>query len=172
MDKPTPAEYRADTRIDWVALGLPEQSPDVVLEGEIADAWAYVEAKTCLDLDTLDENDNLGRLALRVVKMRTLQQAYQGTSGYLGGSFNNLIKSFAVPGYSETKFDPISPDNRFKLSFINENPQIAELLWAIMTQECKDALLALMTGENPPYGTITEYDWYFPGSINLPGTYE
>jgi hypothetical protein len=170
MDRPTAEDYRLDTRIDWVSLGLPEQAPDVILQEEIDDAWAYVKVKTCLDLDSLDPLSNEGRLALRAIKLRTIQQAYHRTPGYMSGSFNNLIKSFAVPGYSETKFDPLNPDQAFKLNLINENPQIAELLWSIMTEECKNNILAQMTGVDTPFSTIDERDWFYPHSYRNPGS--
>lgn len=174
MDKPEASEYRLDTRIDWASLGLPDPSPnpELVLQGEIDDAWAYVEMKTCRDLDALDESDSLGRLALRAVKLRTIQQAVQGTGGYLTGAINNLVKSFSVPGYSETKYDLQSLGSKFQHSQINDWPVLADLLWVLMTQECKDKLVALFFNENPPASEVTEIDWFYPTGMNLPGRYD
>ena len=174
MNKPTAFEYRLDKRIDWDSLGLPDPDPDpdIILQGEIDDAWAYIASKTCLDLDTLDESSNLGRLALKAIKLRVLQQAFHSTGGYLSGSFNNLVKSFTVPGYSETKYDMPSADSRFKSSLINENPDLADLIWSIMTEECRQKLLSLLNDENEPFSTITEIDWFYPHGRELPGRFE
>jgi len=176
MNKPTASEYRADTRIVWADLGLPDPSPnpDVVLQGEIDDAWAYISEKACaLNLDTLDGASTIGRLALRAVKLRTIQQAIQGQGGFISQAVNNLIKSFSVPAYSETRVDPFSIYNgRFMHSILNEWPQLADLIWTIMPQDCKDNFIALYNNENPPASTIVEHDWFWPGGIINPPTYD
>lgn len=176
MVKPTAAEYRADTRIDWAGLGLPDPDPiaDTVLQDEIDDSWAYIEEKACaLDLDTLDGSSSIGRLALRAVKLRTIQQAIQGQGAFIGSSVSNLIKSFAVPGYSETRADPTQMyNNKFMHSIINEWPVLADLIWTIMPEECRDKLLALYNNDNPPASSIVEHDWFYPGGMFQPSRYD
>lgn len=165
MVKPTASEYRLDTRIPWASFGLPDPDPDpdTVLQEEIDDAWAYVESKTCRDLDVLDVTSNLGRLARRAVKLRAIQQSVQGQSSFISSSLNTLIQSFAVPGYSETRFRPDSQTStKFQHSMINDWPVLADLLWEIMTEACRDKLLALFTEENPPFSQIVGYDWGIP----------
>jgi len=172
MNKPTAADYRLDTRIPWEQLGLPLQNPDSVLQSEIDDAWAYIEEKACRDLDALDETTTIGRLSLRAVKLRTVQQAVQGQGSFMNQALNNLIKSFSVPGYSETRVDPYTSNGKFMHSILNEWPVLADLIWTIMPEECREKLLALYLEERTPASAYTEHDWFWPSGIQLPGRYE
>ena len=153
-------------------MGLPLASPDTVLQSEIDDAWAYISERACgLDLSALDATSNKGRLALRAVKLRTIQQAVQGQGSFVSASVNNLVKSFSVPGYSETRFDPATQSNKFLHSSLNEWPVLADLIWSIMDQDCRDQLIALFNNENAPASTIVEHDWWWPGGFNIPNRY-
>lgn len=166
MLKPTPAEFRTDTRIDWVALGFPETTAgDALLESEIDLAWAYVNAKTCQDLTALAEGSDKAILARQAIKLRTVQASIQGSSSYLQGTLTTLIQSFSVPGYSETRFDPRErrSDAKFSPSYVNDWPVLADLLWQLMDEACRQSYLdEIATGEgagNPPASVITHMGW-------------
>lgn len=163
MLKPTPAELRLDTRIDWVALGFPETvAGDALLASEIDLSWAYVNAKTCLDLSTLEVGSDKAILASQALKLRTVQGTIQGSGTFITQALSNLIQSFAVPGYSETRFGPQSSD-RFSYMQVNGWPVLADLLWAIMGEECRQGYIDELTGENAPFSSITQMDW--PNSV-------
>lgn len=162
MDRPTAEEIRLDTRIDWVAIGYPDTvAGNALLDEEIAFAWAYVESKSCRDLDALVVDDPLGILGLRALKLRVLQSTTQSSSSYVNQSLNNLIKSFAVPGYSETKFDPPWVNNKnFQHAVVNDWPVLADLLWMMMTDECKQFYIDMFKDEFAPFSVTTEVMWW------------
>lgn len=166
MNPPTAAEFRADTRINWVTLGYPTSpAGDALLEEEIALSWAYVEEKTCRDLDALDANSNLGRLASRALKYRTIQSSTQSEQSAIIVTTDSNIRSFSVPGYSETRFSPseLYGDADFDFTRLNPLPSLAELLWLMMTEECKAAFLVnggSSDSQNAPYSQITAVGWY------------
>jgi hypothetical protein len=156
----TPEELRGDTRIDWTALGLPEADPDIALEEEIAVAWAYVEEKTGRDLDTLTDGTNLASLARRAVKLRVVQQAIQGQGSFITREIDRQIKSFSVPGYSETRESGSTLDLRnFPNGYFNEWPILNDLLWLLATDEKRDEAQASTDDEDPPASAITAVGW-------------
>src|SRR5262245_53235657 len=109
MNRPTPAELRAHPTLGpYLAdngFPLPAPIPDTYLQEEITLAWGYIEARTCRDLDTLDPvaDETLAVIAKRAVYLRLLQQTVQEGIDYTTDALNDMIKSFAVPGYSETR---------------------------------------------------------------------
>lgn len=163
MNKPTASEYRSAPNIDWVALGFPTGGSPDPITAEINLAWSYVEEKTGRDLDTLDATSNLGILGARAVLLRTIQQAYQWSTSFISSSTTagTGIKSFAVPDYTETRFGPGDTTiSKTKLgALVNEWPQLADLLWLLMTPEAQENFIFAQTGEFPPAMSIQATDW-------------
>jgi len=162
MTKPTAASYRADPRINWVSLGLPAGGSPDSLEAEINMAWAYVEEVTGLQLEPISSTDNKAYIAYQAVRLRTIQQAVQGTGTFASQSNNQNIKSFAVPGYSETRGD--SSKISIDAFFFNPWTALEDLLWLLATQEKKDEALAKKEGEVQPFSDVREIDWFYPVS--------
>lgn len=161
LTKPTPAELRAIVRLQpiWEAYGLatPPTSGTDQLQEEIVLAWAYVESKTGIDLDIQDDSSTIGIIGRRAVILRTVQQAVQFESGYLDDVAQDLVKSFSVPGYSETRAD--QPTKLIDMQLLNPWPELHSLLWEIATPAKKEEALALARGDDVPYSTMTEIDW-------------
>jgi hypothetical protein len=166
VDRITAADVRANPRINpfLEANGFPTEIPDTLLEEELTLAWNYVEKRTCRDLDALDENDPANEadviIARRAVMLRLVQSTIQEGTDYSEESLANLIKSFSVPGYSETKFDPAGKlGDRWML---NPLAALHDLLYLLITPECWDKWLSDIGGaaDEQPYSTITEFAWF------------
>jgi len=161
--KPTTTELRADTRITWASFGLPDPSPDpdTALAEEIDGAYAYVEEKTGRDLDTMVVNSNLGILAKRAVKLRTLQQVVQDQGAFISREIDQQIKSFAVPGYSETRFEEKTTGaaNKYPASLFNDWPILDDLLRTLATPDKREEAFMMWLGDMPPASAITSVDW-------------
>lgn len=160
---PTAEELRADTRIDWVGLGLPIPADPLVpdpLSAEIAIAEAYVEEKTGRDVETLSPTSNLGIIAKRAITLRVIQQAVQGRGSFITHEIDRQIISFAVPGYSETRASGSSTTGKgYPAGLFNDWPILNDLLWVLATQEKRDEALALFYGEQPPASAIVAVGW-------------
>ena len=160
--KPTTTEMRADTRISWATLGLPDPTPDpdTALSEEIDVAYVYVEEKTGRDLDTMVDTSNLGILAKRAVKLRTIQQAVQDRSSFLTREIDRQIKSFSVPGYSETRESATALSGKtYPAGLLNDWPILNDLLWTLATPAKRDEALALFHGEESPASAIVGVGW-------------
>jgi hypothetical protein len=167
MNKPTAADYRADTRFDWVGMGLPIGNPDP-LDAEINSAWAYVEVVTGRDLDTLDAADNLASVASDAVKLRTFQQAIQHRSSFINSAIGSgTIKSFSVPGYSETR-DTTSSTKSIAEFFFNPWVTLDELLWLLATDAKKQEAQAKKDQDVVPFSDVREIDWFYPLGSGFP----
>jgi hypothetical protein len=162
LQKPTPTELRANQRLTQIwedyNFPLPTGSNPDPLADEVILAWAYVENKTGLDLDVLVDDTATAIIARRAVILRTLQQAVQNENAYLDQAFNDIVKSFTVPGYSETQFDP--PRKLSEVAFMNPWPVLHDLLWAIATDEKKAELIAEANMDVLPASTVTEINWF------------
>jgi hypothetical protein len=168
VDRITAAEVRADPRLGpfLEANGFPDPSPaaDTYLEDELTLAWSYVEKRTCRDLDALDaldpDNEADVIIARRAVQLRLVQQTLQEGVDYTETVLSDLIKSFSVPGYSETRFDPISD---MKANWrLNTLPALHDLLYLLITEECWEKWLSVVRGseDEVPASTIVEFDWF------------
>lgn len=165
--KPTPDQMLDDPRLTEFlqAQGLTSAA---VLTEEISVAWAYVEHYTCLDLDALDDASSEGILAKRAFYLRFIQQAIRDDADFASRENDNLIRSFSVPGYSETRFGPNeSGSSSSKTLKVNEWSQLNSLLLSLMTDPCYDKWLDRYNDEPNPASAILEVDWFgIPSNTN------
>lgn len=164
LTPPTATDLRADPRIDWVGMGLPAPTPPAAdpLTDEVILAWAYVEEKTGRDLDSLDAASNLGVIGKRAVVLRVIQQAVQGRGAFITREIDNQIRSFSVPGYSETRESSSSAGGRwtkFQAAMFNDWPILNDLLWLLATPAKRDEAFAMFLGEDAPASAITAVAW-------------
>lgn len=70
------------------------------------------------------------------------------------------LRGFTAGPYSETYFAPgevvIAKGSRPQFS---PDPTLDRLLWALATQEARDALMAAVTGEHAPAGAVAAFDY-------------
>lgn len=149
-----------------MANGFPDPSPapDTALQEELTLAWNYVEKRTCRDFDALNAADPANEadviLARRAVLLRLVQQVIHESTDYSDEALADLVRSFSVPGYSETKYDRAAKIEERQL--LNPLPALHDLLYLLITPECWEKWLADVRGssEEPPASAVTEFDWF------------
>jgi hypothetical protein len=174
VDRLTAAEIRANVRLAeyFVEQGFtpPEVGEVDPLDDLITVSWAYIELYTCLDLDVLDAASAEGIVAKRTVLLRMMQAAVQESPDFVSSASDNLIQSFSVPGYSETKFDPLRGVAGSGLKqtglVVNEWTPLNNALLFLMTPECLERWRSRLSTDDPtPASAITDVGWIsFPFS--------
>lgn len=120
----------------------------------VADTTQLVEALTCRTLDTTLP-DGLERIAIRAVVLKaesmvTLAGARESTLKRAG-----LREQHAGP-WGESYF---GPEEASKAKVLDPDPPTHEALWALATEACREAWLALWGGKNPPAGVLMTFDY-------------
>lgn len=156
---PSAAEVRQRSAFLQSLLPTGVGSNDETLREEVLDAKALVESLTCRNLDVSLGDPRLDRLALRAVTLKTeaiangeaLAKARKARLG------TQLLKSFSAGPYSETYF---GPDQAAALKRLDPDPATHEVLWALATQECRDAWLVLWgISVAPPFAGVQAFDY-------------
>jgi hypothetical protein len=178
MDAPTPEEVRA--RSELLKARYPEPEPP---EGEgdppvdplliwIEDAVALVASLTCRAIGPEGTPGEevpayMIPLAKRAVTMKVerliVQLGSRRERQASAGSSN--LRGFRAGSYSEDYF---GPDEAMKARRLDPDQQTHEVLWALTTEECREAWLALWDPENSqqPAALASAFEW-----SNRPGSY-
>ena len=139
MNKPTPTNLREDPRIPWASLfNIPEGGGgDAVLQEEIDLGWGYLSKETgrnfATDITTSDDVVVAGR----ALKLRIVQQAAygKGTFGEIMAAASG-VQSYAVPGYSENRFDPSQGRQMGTRPWLfNPWPELDRLIYILATPD-------------------------------------
>lgn len=163
MEAPTLAEVR--TRSELLAQRYPDSERDAELTVWIEDATALVASMTCRAIGpdgTPGEEvpDHLVPLAKRAVTMKVERLVVQlGTSRERRGSAGNAnLRGFRAGAYSEDYF---GPDEAMRARRLDPDQQTHEVLWAITTEDCREAWLAIWDPENAqvPASSISAFEW-------------
>lgn len=166
MLAPTPEEIRARSAFlsERFPLEEPPADPDP-LEPWIEDAAALVASLTCRAIGPEGTPGeavpaHLEPLAKRAVAMKAERLAAQlSTSRDRRASVSNPnLRGFRAGSYSEDYF---GPDEAAKARRLDPDQQTHEILWAITTEECREAWLALWDPENSqvPASSISAFEW-------------
>lgn len=156
---PSAAEVRERSPFLQSVLPTGIGSNDELLREAVLDAKALVESLTCRNLDQSLGDQRLDRLALRAVTLKTeaiggSEATAKARKARLG---TQLLKSFSAGPYSETYF---GPDQAAALKRLDPDPATHEVLWALATQECRDAWLVLWgLSVAPPFAGVQAFDY-------------
>lgn len=147
MDTPDASYVRRRSRYDLSQAGFPSPTGNALdpLEDEVADAVEYVESVTWRKLDATMP-DPYARMAARAVWLRVEQQIVTGDPDMVDVVNDEVTQSQSAGGASESRKDP---GRRGEQSQINPNPDLARLLWLVMTPEAVAWWKAFLSNQMP-----------------------
>lgn len=161
MIAPTATEVRGWSKLNFAELGFAD---DPSLGRLVAVATATLLKITGLKLaDVPEEQKPLVEMAVQGL---TEQLAYQAQESNLETlSDFDLIKSFSVGPYSETRRDA---EDAAKARKLNAWPWLSDLLWGLLTPDQYDYWIAFFGGDAPPAFSVTEMDWSAYEGLDYP----
>ena len=171
MDAPTPDQLRARSDLLATRYPHPEPLPDPYTDALATwaqDASALVASLTCRDIGTNtgeEVPDHLIGLAIRAVALKA-EQLVMG-----GGSSKEARRRAQRAGVRSMSAGPLSvtwgaAEDAMKAKQLDPDPAIHEVLWALATDECRAAWLALWEGEVEPAAGVMAWEYG-----NRPGGY-
>jgi hypothetical protein len=129
------------------------------LREDVADSVALVQSLTCRTLDQTVPAD-LVRVALRAVTLKTESIASgNDVKAATAIAQGRRLRSFTAGPYSESYFAPGELFVKNGVPQLDANPALAEALWALATDDCRDRWLALTTGIQAPAGAVSEFNF-------------
>lgn len=139
--------FRRLTRVKQTRLGIADgqQFADEFLQTEIDRAAAYIEFVTgqpatsadLAPLPTYIANGGISAGAMtsmlsQAIQMRTEQVTFQAQNAYVDDASDDVVTSFSVGGYSQSKSDPT---RRGEEKSLNSWDALTKLLWLLMTPD-------------------------------------
>lgn len=161
MDAPTVEEVRK--RSDYLAQKFPDPDGNEELEEWIAAADGLVSSLTGRAIGPGAEGaevpPNLVALAKRAIVVK-IEAMVNG----LGGNFaerrasvgSGNLASFSAGAYAESYF---GPEVASKAGMLDPNPMIADILWALATEEKREEWLMKWQGIEAPAAMAQSFDW-------------
>lgn len=144
----------------------PVGAADPQVEGDldrvVSDAVGLVQSMTCRVLDETLPAELVGT-AYRAVTLKAEQLAVTGAAKFAEQTAaGRRIRSISAGPWSETYFGPDELTGRRgqqQFPMMDPDPRLAEALWALATDECREAFVALIRGQFVPAGQATEFDY-------------
>lgn len=177
----TPALFRRLTRVKQSRLGIAVGQPnaDQLLETELGRAAAYVEFVTGQPagdstlplLGTMNltlSTNSLASLVGQAIQMRTEQVTFQSQNSYVDDASDDVVNTFSVGGYSQSKSDPT---RRGEEKTLNTWQALASILWACMTPD-RYYFWQVFLSSDPDIGLGAQYSFentFEPGLIDAAG---
>ena len=159
MDKITPAKLLELTKINFPALGYPEEDD---IQPLIDRSWAWLGFMTGhsqqwgTSMASWSDPD-MEPLVEMVTRAKTEVLAYQNQEDIMETAADfMLISSFSAGSYSETRRD-IKDLKEARL--LDADPRINSVLWALMSPEMRDIWEDWLTPGNAPAFEVTEMIW-------------
>lgn len=152
---------RADSQLDFSALGYPEGPDPDTLTKEVARALAYVETMTgrtnATDAEIAD-GTALGTHFEQAVQLRVEQQVTQRQPGFVSDQNENAV-DITVPGYSQRRI--ISKEQNPR-DMLNQWPELNDLLILLCTAEKLaywQGLGKILLLSTEAFEEVTDVDW-------------
>lgn len=173
---PTTQEIYDASELNWRRLGIADASDLndewlaalaylVVMTGRYFDDWPTPGFDGAQPISASPEMNTLTRQAVR---MRVEQIVMQKQPGYVDTATDDLLSSFSVGSYSESRRD-LPLGNKASPPLLNSWPELNNLLWSVMTPERHDYWVAATGGVNEPAFLVQEVDWSLIGKDWLYG---
>lgn len=162
MQTPTNEEVRE--RSPLLRQRYPDE-PAADLTAVVEDASAVVASLTGRLIEPYAEGEEVpaglvGVAVRAVARMAELMDTEAEATSADVAARGRRLRGFSAGPYSETYFAPgdlvVTKGARPQFS---PDPTLDRLLWALATDEAKDALMALVTGVQPPAGAVTAFDY-------------
>lgn len=155
MDIPTAAQIREWSDVDFDSLGNGFLSRGTNLQRLINTQAQFLEWATGQTFAAMPTGfTSLAEQAMIWLTENAAQQSTADISETMGDWA--LIQSFSAGPYSESRR---SMDELRKSGLIVGDPRIHGLLWAMLTDDRRDAWLEWLTGVIAPAFEVTEVDW-------------
>lgn len=173
----TPSLFRALTRVKQSRLGIAVGQPnaDLLLQTELTRSAAYVEFVTgqpAMDstkpvlatFNGLATDAWVTTLVGQAIQMRTEQITFQAQHSYVDDATDDVVSSFTVGGYSQSKNDAARRGEERQL---NSWGALADILWGLMTLDRYYYWIAFLSGDNDLMigATYSFENTFEPGSI-------
>lgn len=163
MIPPTPADLRARSAL--VRTRYPAEPYDAQRELDIQNAietaQGLIKSLTCRAMDETIPAD-LRVLAIRAIVLKTeqvlLTGEYRARRGVIGSG--RQLRSFTAGSYAESYF---GPQEAGRMKRLDPDDALHEVLWALATEECREAWLALWGEEPAPASAVQTFDWRHQG---------
>lgn len=158
---PDIAEVRARSpmlRVKYPA-GSADPQVDADLRYVVQDAVALVESIACRKLSG-DLPADLVPFAFRAVTLKAEQLAIAGGAQLAEQTAaGRRLRSISAGPWSESYFAPGELVVKDGVPQVDPDPRLHEALWALMDEECREAWLALVRGDQVPAGAVTRFDY-------------
>jgi hypothetical protein len=172
VDAPTVKEVR--DRSDYLKTKFPDPTGDDELAEWIAAADGLVSSLTGRAIGAEAEGEDVPPSLVALAK-RVIVIKIEAMVTTLGGNFaerrasisSGNLQSFSAGAYAESYF---GPEVASKAGMLDPNPMIADMLWALATEEKKEEWLLKWQGVEPPAAMVQSFDYQQrPGSYSRPG---
>lgn len=145
-------EVRGRSKVDFDPLGYSEDSDlEIIIDGA-ASIIANLTGRTWEGMPA-DLEDIAGLTLVRLTE-QIVYQAQEDLSET--GADNAYIAAFSAGAYSETRRNPVD-----LLKLWNADPVLNGWLYSMATDDKKDELKELLTGQVRPEFAVSEVDWEF-----------
>lgn len=164
MDRPTRAEVKERSRLLRGRYPTdPSGSATDDLDIAIEDAAFLVASITGRKIGTAEGEEvpaDLVSVAKRAVALKAehLDTAAEEEAAEEAASGRRLRQISAGP-WSESYFAPGELIVKGGVPQLDPDPRLAELLWALCTEEMREEYMALFTGKVAPAAAVTQFDY-------------
>jgi len=173
VELPDAEDVRAQSPLLTAAYPV-DDDPEAAaaLEALTGTVAVLVGSMTCRGLVTDQPGDAvpeyLESLVVRALVLKAEQWSATGGTAALRrrGITDSNLSSISAGPWSESYF---GLDEAIKAKQLDPDRAIHELLWAIATQECREAWLALWSGEHAPASVIQSFEWGARPNYEGPG---
>jgi hypothetical protein len=167
VDAPTVEEVRE--RSDYLATKFPDPAGDAELTEWIAAVDGLLSEMTGRSIGPEATGEDVPTFLVALAKRAIILKIEQLITS-LGGSFaerrtrigEGRLASFSAGAYSESYFNPEAAS---KAGMLDPDPAIADILWALTTEEKRAEWIAKWQGIESPAAMVQSFDWgQRPGS--------
>jgi hypothetical protein len=161
VDAPTVEEVRK--RSDYLATKFPDPTGTEELEEWIAAADGLVASLTGRAIGPESPGEEVPKSLVALAKRVIVVKIEAMVTG-LGGNFaerrasvsSGNLASFSAGAYAESYF---GPEVASKAGMLDPNPMIADMLWALATEEKREEWLLKWQGVEAPAAMVQSFDW-------------
>lgn len=147
----------APPAFDWASYGYPAPAAGDPEPLDARTQWAIAYVMSTAGRTITSIPAELVSVAEQAIVLRVMQDVAGGGQTALQTLFDApWLKSFTAGSYSETRF---SPAELAAARAVNPLPQLADLLWLLMTDAKRDEWLERVSGVRRPAGVFIEPRW-------------
>lgn len=161
MEAPTVAELRE--RSDYLKTRFPDGTGDAELAEWVAAVDGLLSEMTGRSIGPEAAGEEVPTSLIALAKRAIVMKTEQLVSS-LGGNYaerratigSGNLASFSAGAYAESYF---GPEAASKAGMLDPDPAIADILWALCTDEKRDEWLAKWQGVQQPAAMVQSFEW-------------